>query len=69
MLKIIVAKIMIGGEGFTDLSGPAQVKTRSLYEAVKFLIDCAEYVERKVKRKVRNWNEDLDEKRAGRKSK
>ena len=41
ILKIIVAKIMIGREGFTQWSGIAQVKTRSLYEAkMKIMIDC-----------------------------
>lgn len=46
------------------------MKTRSLYEGMKkFLIDCVEYVERKVKRKVKNRKEDLGEKRTGRKEK
>ena len=50
MLKIVEAEVMIGGEGFTQRRGAAQVNTRDLYQVVAgFKISSVEYVERKWK--------------------
>ena len=50
---------MIGGEGFTQQSRAARVKTLSLSRAVKgFMSSCIGYAKRKVLRKVKNRKED-----------
>ena len=70
MLKIIDVEVMIGGEGFTQRSRAAHVKTRSPYQAVEgFMNSSIEYVERKVLMKVKNKKEDRGGEGTGRKEK
>jgi len=53
LLKIITGEEMIGGKGFARRSGTAQVKTPNSYQPeMKIMIDCDEFIERKVLSKV-----------------
>lgn len=70
MLNTIDAEAMTGDEGFTQQNGVTQVKTRSLYQAVKeFLVSSIVCRKQKFLRKVKNRKGDLGEERTRKKEK